>query len=58
MLGDALRNLKLDRRLASRRGWVAPEELAAALAALPDVTDKKADPPPVPATAGEPPQAP
>lgn len=57
MLGDALRNLKLDRRLAHRRGWVAPEELAAGLAALPDVTDKKADPPP-PATAGEPPQTP
>jgi hypothetical protein len=58
MLGDALRNLKLDRRLANRRGWVAPEELAAALAALPDVTDKKADPPPPAAAAGEPPQTP
>jgi hypothetical protein len=46
MLGDALRDLKLDRRLASRRGWVKPEELADALARLPDVSDKKADPPP------------
>ena len=58
MLGDALRDLKLDRRLASRRGWVTPEELAAGLAALPDVSHKKAEPPPAAAAAGEPPQAP
>jgi hypothetical protein len=55
MLGDALRNLKLDRRLASRRGWVKPDELTAELAALPDVSDKKADPPPpTPGTEPEP----
>jgi hypothetical protein len=46
MLSDALRDLKLDRRLATRRGWVSPEELAKGLAALPDVADKKAETPP------------
>jgi hypothetical protein len=59
MLRDALRDLKLDRRLAHRRGWVSPEELRKGLAALPDVSDKKAEPPPpAPAAAGEPPQNP
>jgi hypothetical protein len=57
MLGDALRDLKLDRRLAHRRGWVTAEELAKGLAGLPDVSDKKAEPPP-PAPVGEPTQGP
>jgi hypothetical protein len=57
MLSDALRDLKLDRRLASRRGWVSPEELAKGLAALPDVADKKAETPP-PAPASESPEKP
>lgn len=59
MLGDSLRDLKLDRRLANRRGWVAPGDLEKALAALPDVSDKKAEPPPPPpAAAGEAPERP
>jgi hypothetical protein len=42
MLGDAIRNMKLDRRLVRRRGWIDEDELAAALEALPDVADKVA----------------
>jgi len=51
MLSDALRHLRLDRRLAHRRGWVSEEELQKAVAALPDVSDKKAEPPSPPASA-------
>jgi hypothetical protein len=40
MLKDAIQNLRLDRRLAHRRGWVDPEERERALAALPDVAAK------------------
>lgn len=40
MLGDAIRELKLDRRLSRRRGWLADGELDEALAALPDVSEK------------------
>jgi hypothetical protein len=42
MLGDAIRNLKLDRRLVSRRGWIGEKELADALGALPDAATKVA----------------
>jgi len=34
------RRLKFDRRLASRRGWVSPEELSAEISSLPDASDK------------------
>ena len=56
MLGDAIRNLKLDRRLASRRGWIEEKELGEALEALADTTDKiapeePAEPPASPAGA-------
>jgi hypothetical protein len=44
MVYDGIRNLKLDRRLLRRRGWIDPEELEKALADLPDVSDK-AQPP-------------
>jgi hypothetical protein len=44
MANDRIRNLKLDRRLLRRRGWIDPEELERELADLPDVSDK-AQPP-------------
>jgi len=37
---DALQQLRLDRRLIRRRGWVSEAELQKALEALPDVSDK------------------
>ena len=37
---EATKNLRLDRRLQNRRGWISPEELEQELAALPDVSDK------------------
>lgn len=40
MIESALRNLRLDRRLLDRRGWIGREELERALAELPDVSDK------------------
>jgi hypothetical protein len=40
MAYDYTRNLKLDRRLLRRRGWVDPEELERELADLPDVSHK------------------
>jgi hypothetical protein len=46
MLRDAIRVLKLDRRLVHRRGWIDGKELAQALAELPDVEAKAAEPPP------------
>jgi hypothetical protein len=55
LLRDAIHALKLDRRLATRRGWVEATELTRALAELPDVKGKAAEPaPPSPAPAGEP----
>ena len=36
----AMGNLRLDRRLLTRRGWIDSEELGRALEALPDVSDK------------------
>jgi uncharacterized protein YidB (DUF937 family) len=40
MIYDYIRNLKFDRRLLRRRGWVDQEELEKELADLPDVSDK------------------
>ena len=31
---------RLDRRLAQRRGWIAPEQLERELSGLPDVSEK------------------
>ncbi len=39
-MSDSARNLRFDRRLARRRGWIAPEELERELADLPDVSAK------------------
>jgi len=36
----AMQQFHLDRRLIRRRGWIGREELARALEALPDVSDK------------------
>jgi hypothetical protein len=36
----AMQQFHLDRRLISRRGWIGREELARALEALPDVSEK------------------
>jgi hypothetical protein len=49
MLDEALRDLKVDRRMLERRGWITRQELAAALAALPDSADKVAPQEEVPA---------
>jgi hypothetical protein len=46
VLKDAIRSLKLDRRLATRRGWIQDQELSTALGQLPDVKDKAAEPAP------------
>jgi hypothetical protein len=40
MAHDSNRNLKFDRRLLRRRGWVDPKELEKELADLPDVSHK------------------
>lgn len=37
---DYRKNLRLDRRLTRRLGWIPPEELQRELDALPDVSDK------------------
>ena len=42
MLDEALNDLKVDRRMLDRRGWITRQERAAALAALPDCADKVA----------------
>jgi len=44
MDNEAAARLKFDRRLADREGWVDTEELENELEALPDCTDKIADP--------------
>ncbi len=41
---DYNENLRFDRRLARRRGWITPDDLASALDGLPDVSDKIAPP--------------
>ncbi len=40
MVHDSMKNLQFDRRLRSRRGWVAPDAFETHLEQLPDVTDK------------------
>jgi len=40
----AMQQLKLDRRLLRRRGWIKGDELERALAELPDVSHKIAPP--------------
>ena len=37
---ESMRNLRLDKRLAQRRGWVGAEELERELQGLPDAADK------------------
>lgn len=44
MLDDALRELKRDRRMLERRGWVTRAEVEQLLTELPDVADKAAPP--------------
>jgi hypothetical protein len=57
LLKDAIRTLKLDRRLVNRRGWIEEGELTRALAELPDVKGKAAEPAPPPAPSGAEPPA-
>lgn len=52
MDNEAAARLKFDSRLAGRRSWVDPEELASELASLPDCSDKIE-----PAGSSEPPAA-
>ena len=40
MVHRSMENLKLDKRLAARRGWVDPNEAETAREALPDVSEK------------------
>jgi hypothetical protein len=37
---DATKQLRLDRRLSGRRGWIGQEELTREIQRLPDVADK------------------
>lgn len=37
---DAKKQLRIDRRLTGRRGWIRHEEFERELKALPDVSDK------------------
>jgi hypothetical protein len=57
LLRDAIHTLKLDRRLATRRGWIEETELTRALADLPDVKAKAAEPAAPPAAAADEPPA-
>jgi hypothetical protein len=41
---EATENLRLDRRLLNRRGWISKAERENELAALPDVSEKIAPP--------------
>ena len=52
MLGEAIRALKYDRRLAARPGWVSAEELERELATLADARSKAAEPPVAPEPPG------
>jgi len=38
---ESLNQMRLDRRLIGRRGWIAADELAVELEKLPDVSAKK-----------------
>ncbi len=42
MLDEALRDLRTDRRMLDRRGWITRQDLATTLAELPDAADKVA----------------
>ena len=42
MLDEALRDLRTDRRMLDRRGWITRQELATTIAELPDLADKVA----------------
>lgn len=55
MLRDGKAKFRLDRRLATRRGWISEEDLAKELDALPDVAEKAevVDLPGVPDAEGE-----
>ena len=55
---DRRDDLRFDRRLLHRPGWVSEEELEAYLQSLPDVSDKAVrEELPGPGSAGEPPPA-
>jgi len=53
MSGDSTQNLRFDRRLLRRRGWISPSDLEERLAALPDVSEKGEVVQPEPATQGD-----
>lgn len=59
-----MQKLRLDRRLANRRGWIQSSQLQSELDALPDVADKALQPgeepvaPPAPTADAERPAAP
>jgi len=40
MIDRNIRDLRLDRRMQHRRGWISAQDMDEALAALPDVADK------------------
>lgn len=40
MIDKQVLNLRLDRRLMHRRGWISAQEMDEALTALPDVAEK------------------
>ncbi len=40
MIDRNIRDLRLDRRMQHRRGWISAQDMEEALAALPDVADK------------------
>ena len=40
MIDRHIRDLRLDRRMQHRRGWISAQDLDEALAALPDVAEK------------------
>jgi hypothetical protein len=37
---DSIRNLRFDKRLLRRRGWLSPDELERVLAELPDAAEQ------------------
>lgn len=41
---ETISKLRLDKRLIRRRGWISPDDLERELEALPDVSDKIAQP--------------
>jgi len=40
MVHRSMENLKFDKRLAARRGWLDPQDAEERLTSLPDVSDK------------------